>query len=331
MIKRLVILLATAGTAIGVMGSEPFDYHQVVKIIEEHDEAGLRLVPFKSIESLPVSERNLIALSAAKSLSRGEPGIYETDLLREMSEKRLITEPQVIPHLIMGLSHSNHNYVARGCLNMLQHLTRRHCGVNGWARFEGDATKDSHIIQWWVDWWQINKDKHPVFDETLEGAVRNDIFRIFNIFEKEIKPEFPELELFAPPSPLSLRLFPPLFLCEYNPREYTLPIRTFHGIDRDTLPWILITYAFQSQELSDSEEAGTPHPPENLRNRVVTCYSNIFMDSGLLVEVKVAAENDALIERVRNVLVTTGDIKKNISVEQAVPGYPPQGVGSADP
>ena len=331
MVKRLVMLLATAGTAIGVMGSEPLDYQQVVQFIEEHDSAGLRLVLFKSIESLPVSERNLIALSAAKSISRGEPGIYATDLLRKMSEKRLITEPQVIPHLIMGLSHSNHNYVARGCLNMLQHLTRRHCGVNGWARFVGDATKDGHIIQWWVDWWEINKNKHPVFDEKLERAVRNDILRISNIIEKEIKPEFSELELFYSPSPLSLRWFPPLFLHEYNPREKTLPIRTFHGVNRDTLPWILITCVFQSQEPSDSEEAGTPRPPKNLRNRVVTCYSNIVMDSGLLVEVKVAAENDALIERIRNALVTTGDIKRNISVEESGPADPSQGVGSADP
>ena len=331
MVKRLVMLLATAGTAIGVMGSEPLDYQQVVQFIEEHDSAGLRLVPFKSIESLPVSERNLIALSAAKSISRGGPGIYATDLLRKMSEKRLITEPQVIPHLIMGLSHSNHNYVARGCLNMLQHLTRRHCGVNGWARFVGDATKDGHIIQWWVDWWEINKNKHPVFDEKLERAVRNDILRISNIIEKEIKPEFSDLELFYSPSPLSLRWFPPLFLHEYNPREKTLPIQTFHGVNRDTLPWILITCVFQSQEPSDSEEAGTPRPPKNLRNRVVTCYSNIVMDSGLLVEVKVAAENDALIERIRNALVTTGDIKRNISVEESGPADPPQGVGSADP
>jgi len=40
MVKRLVMLLATAGTAIGVMGSEPLDYQQVVQFIEEHCSVG---------------------------------------------------------------------------------------------------------------------------------------------------------------------------------------------------------------------------------------------------------------------------------------------------
>ena len=307
---------------------------QVLRLFEERDLLALQRLRNAEVEALAASERNAVALAAAKALTlapyaralggqsphrrftqpeaRDSPAEAEcrrqwginmraAELLRHLAERRLIGEARVLPHLIGALDHPDRQFVGRDSFYALQHLTRRSSGAAYWGRGVPDAARHRKITRWWREWWEKNRSQRPVFDPELEAAARGEVFRLSRLIETRVKPQFPELALFQAPEELPLRWQGPLFYVEYNPALSAVPVGP--GLDPKRLPWVLVSCRFRTEELPDREPRDPePAPPARLRGSVRSCYSRVPPGSDLVVEVKVASGDPALVSAVQSAL-----------------------------
>lgn len=302
----------------------------VVKAFEERNLAEIQGIRPRSSEGFSLKERNEVALAAAKSLSIkeyigaiGTDSIYRhftkphkqdspqeaecrrqlginwsaASLLQHLAEERMIDDPKVVPYLIDALDHPDRYRVGQKCFYALTALTRQESGDIYWARLVPDAKQHAEICRWWKDWWKQNKEKHPIFDAELETLARKRVLQLTRIVAENLRPRFPELNLFQVPETLPLRWQRPLFYVEYDPSTWSLPLDFFNGITRKRLPWILVSCRFQSAGLQDTWAIEEKlQPTGKLRDRMKTCYSETLQGSDLLVEVMVASENETLMK-----------------------------------
>jgi len=299
-------------------------------LFEQRDLLALQRLPAAEVEHLSPSERNAVALAAAQALTikgyaralggqspnrrftqpeaRDSPAEAEcrrqwginmrsAELLRGLAEKRLIDEALVLPHLIEALEHPDRHFVGRDSFYALQHLTRRSSGEDYWGRGVPDGASHRRINRWWREWWERNQLKRPVFDLELEAAARREVLRLSRIIDDRLKPTFPELALFEVPDELALRWQRPLFHVEYDPGEGAVPVGP--GVLPERLPWVLVSCQFRTEELPRRPGAPEPQPPPRLRGCVRTCYSRVLLNSDLVVEVKLASSNPALMTALR--------------------------------
>jgi hypothetical protein len=166
------------------------------------------------IQQLPPAERNRIAVAAARELSLTTNGqtitaetvdvlpfrpaktdtpaestlreLYSRDfsatqLLRDMENLRLITDPRVIKPLIdmLDMPGTKTSIPLEACQVLCQVTRREYDNLDRPFRSE----RREEFVQWWKDWWAKNHDRHPVYDDELQkrvvarvAAIRNQIF-----------------------------------------------------------------------------------------------------------------------------------------------------------
>jgi len=127
--------------------------------------------PAVKSQPLTAAQRNQIAVTAVGSL-----------WLRTTNERLRDTEnPRLIAPLINILDDPDvPTYVRDQAAQVLCRLTRREYTE---LYQYSDGEKHAQFVRWWRDWWEKNKDKHPVFDDELKRvitarvtAIRNQIF-----------------------------------------------------------------------------------------------------------------------------------------------------------
>ncbi|HEV2329751.1 MAG TPA: hypothetical protein VGY56_13295 [Verrucomicrobiae bacterium] len=149
------------------------------------------------VDSLTPEQCNQIAIIATKSLvatnetSGANSAQYDAlMLLQALNDHRLIQTPEVIPYLIDRLSvttREDPNFINYDLLYLLNNLTGRNVGFDS----HGDVTNQLAIADWWKNWWQENKDLHPLYDKQLEAILRNEIFATdAKITEAKPTPDF---------------------------------------------------------------------------------------------------------------------------------------------
>jgi hypothetical protein len=335
-----------------VVTEEKLDFRVIVKMFADRDLTSIQSIRPQSIEDLALDQRNQVALAAAKSLSVkkyieaiGDDSIYkhftkpstqespaETEcrkqlginrssasLLQHLAEKRMINDPGILPYLIEALDHPDRHWVGQKCFYALKYLTRQESGDIYWARLVSDEKKHAEIHKWWQDWWQRNREKHPIFDADLETLARREVLRLARSIDENLKPRFPELKLFQVPETLPLRWQRPLFYVEYDPGNWSLLPNSFDGINSKRLPWILISCRFQSKGLKDTwAREDKLQPTERLRDRMKTCYSKTIQGSDLLVEIMAASENETLMKAMDSAFDQTPDTQ-NRGARDGVP------------
>jgi len=318
--------------------AHPVDWRRVVRMFRDRDLTQIQALRPRSIEGLPLDQRNCIALEAARSLSIaeyigaiGDDTLWEhfarpqaedspaeaecrrqwginmsaAELLRHLAENRLIDDPRVVPYLIEGMSHPDRFSVGQKCFYALAYLTRHKSGEVYWARLVEDRERQEEITSWWRDWWPRHQGKHPVFDLEVEGRARAEVLRVARAIEMQVKPCHPELWLFSIPEVLALRWSSRFFQIEYNPRLYALV--TPLTVDRDDLPWVHISSRLQTQDLSGTlwSEAEAPTPPVELRGQEIVVYSRVLDGTDIVVEVLAASMNEGLIRDLNAALADT--------------------------
>jgi len=343
--KTLVISLIASILLIKCSTAEEKHSKNVnLKAWSDRDLKAIQNISLHAIMGLTLAERNEVALAAAKSLSIkeyigviGKNSIFKhftkppaqdspeeaecrrqlginmsaAELLRHLSEMKMIDDPAVLPYLIDALDHPARSFVGQRCFYALTYLTRQRTGDIYWARLVDDPEKHAAIRKWWIDWFDKNKESHPIFDRNLEEKARSEVLRLSGIIEKELKPNFQELALFQSPPTLPLRWQRPLFYIEYNPGNWSLAIDTFKGIDRKRLPWILITCRFDSQGQMDTwEQEERVQPPENLKKNITRCYFGRIAGSSLLIEVLAASPDESMIKQIQAVLKIDKDTQQ---------------------
>lgn len=329
------LALVLAGIACQSRAGEP-PAERILQAFRERDLIALQAVVSGDIERLGPGDRNRVALAASQALalepyheaigtnalhryftkppSEDTPAETEcrrqwginmaaAEILRSLAEKRLITDPRVLPGLIGGLDHRDRTWVGQKCFYALKSLTRRTTGEAYWGRLAPDGATHAETVRWWQEWWRAQAGKHPVFDAALEATARDEVLRLARLIGANVKPVFPEMRLFEVPTALPLRWQIPLFLVEYDPANWSLPADAFGRSGSEDLPWILIACRFQREGLKDAWTAEEGHRPRaELRDRVTTCYSRVIPDSDLRVEVKAASRNEALVAAIRAAL-----------------------------
>ena len=295
-----------------------------VKLFEARDLDGLQKLRPQSLEGLPLDQRNRVALAAAKSLGieeylgaikrdeipkhftkppaqdspaeaecRKQWGINTAaaELLQHLAGKRLVNDSRLLPHLIAGLDHPDRFWVGQKCYYALGSLARHESGSVYWSRMVEDPKQHAEIVSWWKNWWDRNKDRHPVFDEEVEKRAREEVLRLARVIEEKVKPGRRELALFTAPRELPLRWQVPFFDVNYSPALLATPPLK---VARDRLPWLDISCRFQSADLPPAAEA--PSPPPELKGREEAVYSKVLDGTDLIVEVLAASKDSALIK-----------------------------------
>jgi hypothetical protein len=171
------------------------------------------------IKNLPPACRNEVALLAAHNLSLGkyrqglsDKEIWPTltggtrpelnrqwginnvaaNILRELSEHRLTTERKVLPFLIEALAYPDSGF-RRQAYHSLYYLTKRRVGDDVWGRGIIDAAREPGFRAWWLDWWQANKDRNPIYTAEVETKVKKRVEEIYRKMDAELAPKFNEL------------------------------------------------------------------------------------------------------------------------------------------
>ena len=334
--KAFIVTIIVSAMLTGYSKAEEMiNANAVVKAFANRDLKLIQNLRPQEIEKLPLKERNAVALAAAKSLPikdyievigtnsihkcftkppvqdspkeaecRRQWGINMSaaELLRHLSEKRMVDDPSLLPYLIEALDHPDRSFVGQKCFNALTYLTRHTSGNVYWARLVEDEKKHEEISSWWTRWLENNKDKHPVFDTKIEQQARMEFMRLAEQIENELKPLYPSLSMFSAPKDLPLLWSSHLFHVEYNPRCYALGPST---VDHDELPWIHIRCELLSKELSPGAawaKKEIPTPPVELKNLKETVYSEVLPKTDILIEVLVASTDEQLIKDLRSAL-----------------------------
>lgn len=336
LVRQLTLMFAVLVLTSVVRSQEPERLTVILQAFEQRDGLFISRLHIREMEALPLEARNQVALAAARSLSIKEyldrvrdtpsgldltiPGNEDSPekaeyrrqwginrsaagILRDLSEKRLINDPRVLPLLIDALEHPE-RAVAGPCYQALEDLTRHPCDDKHWTRGEWDQARHARIVTWWREWWKQNKDRHPVFDLDLEERARSQVLRLSQIVEREIKPQYAELNMFRTPE-LPLRWQTPIFFIDYNPQMWSLTIGQFPtSVRTRMLPRILISCRFQSTELN-AVPSGTEldrMTPDNLKDKVEMCFARELPGTDVILEVKAAAHRPELIEDLKVIL-----------------------------
>ena len=335
-------VLATALMADCAHADKTISASAVVEMFEQRDLKRVQRTSLKAVGWLPLEERNEAALAAAKSLSIkkytgaiGKNSIHKhftkppgqdspaeaecrrqwginmsaAELLRHLSEQRMINDPRVLPYLIAALDHPDRGSVGQPCFYALRHLTYHESGDAYWAQLGGDAKRHVEVLSWWKEWWKKNRQKHPIFDRNVEERSRALVLDLAKRIDAELKPKYPQLAEFSVPKQLRLCGPPsPLFDIEYNPR--LLANVHPHGLDRDDLPWLYIACELKTPDLTEPPGWRRQYerlPPRGLRSHLKKVYSFEVDGTDIIVSVRVASRQNELIKDIERVLKVADD------------------------
>ncbi len=216
-------LAALGGAGAGPAPDADREFAVIQKLFAARDLIGLqRLMLFEGgrrIEKLPTAVRNRVALLAAQNLEirsylqgieygdfhallrdPAHPDINRqwgintvaSDILRQLSEKRLITERRIIPYLLETLDYPTVE-LKRSAYYTLRFLTGRAVGEDVWGHGVSDAVKEPVYRTWWRQWWQANKDRHPLYTEALQRKVQRRVEAIYADVQARVAPQIAEM------------------------------------------------------------------------------------------------------------------------------------------
>jgi hypothetical protein len=181
-----------------------------MKLVEKKDFYGAENLYWKENGAFAQEQRNAVFVSAAESLvmANGTPtnkagtylNAFDGGALSFMNSMVAyydyvtlsngttyndcgITTAKAIPYLIEGLKvvgTGDPRFIdqySQIIIQILGKLTRRNTGyVNGYGHFF--ERNHEAVIKWWQEWWQENKERHPVFDANLEIILRDAVLKI---------------------------------------------------------------------------------------------------------------------------------------------------------
>jgi hypothetical protein len=294
-----------------------------------------------TMDALSPSERDEIAMIAAERLSLGDIGkgttaadwkaeflnLPENAMLRERwsenrhagellsyaSEKQYITDASVIPYLIDAVDHPDTSCVGN-VFGALARLTRHRTGYRGVAQ---SGKMDDAAEVWWRDWWEANRNKHPVFDLDLEKRTKTEWLRVSTLIESSMAGEFAvfgayhvgKMETAAVAGDSS-----PLFDLCYEPCLFA-NMWWGAGPRPDDNLWISVSAGFCSCDLPESQRgwAREESKPRAVKLPVGTIYNRVLPGTDVAIRVRVATDSEAIVSALTKALqshgMTDSDIK----------------------
>jgi hypothetical protein len=106
-------------------------------------------------------------------------------LLRDMANRRQISDPGVIEPLIIMLDYPGTETLIRDeAAQILCQITGREC-ANLYQYSTGE--KHEQLVRWWWDWWAKNKNGHPMFGDDLKQAIADRVSAIQKQIILEVK------------------------------------------------------------------------------------------------------------------------------------------------
>ncbi len=307
-----------------------------VHMFEGRNLTHMAKIRLEDIKSLPLEERNRVAVAAAKCISiKGVTGVdnerrylqqypeklspEETEyrrkqwerglnscsagFIRRLAEKRLINDSRILPYLIEGLDHPEGSWIPDYCLGSLQDLTHHSSGQYYSGSFRDNKERRLEVSTWWQHWWEKNKNNHPVFDSELENRARAEVMELAQLIDTKLKGRFPELEFFKVPETLPLQWGISVLRIDYSPSNWSLP--PFHSglVKRELLPWILISCRFRSEDLPIyGPYRDKLEPTPEFLQHARTLYSNVLEGSDLIIEVRAASKDQKLMAEMELIL-----------------------------
>lgn len=268
---------------------------------------------------------NSMALDVAKELYDPNPNdsSMRARALYGLSREGLITDPQIIPHLIKALktTRGRNTYgIRKDMAGALSFMTARMMGMVCWSApdysLEPDTKEFDQVVSWWEGWWDSNKDKHPVFDRIQYGKIRVACCEIEGVIQKELGPKHPELALFTAETnrPFGTK-FGRMFEHQYEPYYISRPIyfpsngapqigkNGSMPIPYNELPWLEVASRFEYPEMqTEWERMKAKQPPKHLQGFLTSVYSNKVEGTDIYIEVRVASPNKDFIDDLRKAL-----------------------------
>ena len=297
----------------------PAEFASITNSLATMDNVGMVYLPRTSFTPDSDQQRqiNLLALDVAKEMARmgkdtnlipanRNKTLYTvSQVLVQLAQRDLLTEPKVIPYLIEDLKHTSEGMGHGSSLPALCMMTRRMWGVVGYGGGEyslvDNPTNLERIIAWWDGWWKNNEHKHPVYDREIEQQVQHEFLQMEQTIEKKVKPQFPVLKWFTAETNLphisGLYGLSTLNEVRYSPseREDLLP--------REANVWLEIAARFQYPEMpTKALSYHVTHPPFALENLITKVASRPIKDSDIVIEVKVATPDEALVGALKKAL-----------------------------
>jgi len=268
------------------------------------------------LDQAPQTELNRMALTNAEKLSDSneQTSYAAAENLRRLCYDGMVTDPAVIPHLIHRLplrAGPLNDSISVNCTKSLAMMTRRMVGAIcsgpdlGFYE-EAGATNRTRLVEWWKNWWEANKSKHPVYCNEVDQRVRAAYTNTMGIIESGLKPKFRELALFSSKDSYlgpSSRVEPAFCLSQLYEYQYE-PYRNSMWSGGNSI-WLEVACRFQDPELPT--KWGEYHnrdgqPPKSLSPLVTVVASNNVPDTEIYVEVKVACTNQQLVTALREAL-----------------------------
>jgi hypothetical protein len=232
----------------------------------------------------------------------------------------LITDARIIPCLLTGIKARpyRNSVISNSSLKTLALMTRRMPGAYAWSSDfdnKADTRKRKEIVAWWEDWWERNRDKHPVYDPEVDSIIWSAFLSVQDAIEEKVKPAHPELSLFhAQKNIRRLRPAMPLtqiYEYQYEPDMHSIPILygatngAIHAVGFNDLPWLEVACRFEDPEFPNRyEELRTKDrkPPERLTSMLTSVYSNHIAGTAIYLEVRVASPNKDLVRDLQTAL-----------------------------
>ncbi|WP_160164609.1 sister chromatid cohesion protein PDS5 [Pedosphaera parvula] len=135
------------------------------------------------------------------------------ELLRDLENEHLISDPRVIEPLINMLEYPGvHTAIRSEAAQTLNQLTARTFGSDGgdsWNLSEANKAQISQARQWWIR----NRDHHPVFDAEVETLIKTRIATIQVQLRRDLT-NYPELNRTLRPADLRITHSDPVTLVD---------------------------------------------------------------------------------------------------------------------
>jgi len=303
-----------------------------------HDLLGMQAVHLKDFTGLSPGQVNEIAVLAARRLGiahllkgvkfddfhaflrTDRPGVGQirrqwginmacAEILRQLSEKRLIADPSVIPHMIQALDHPARSFVGQKAFYALTYLTRRRSGRTYWARLPDDPKTRAAISKWWADWWARNRDKSPIFSVALEERLQKRVSEIARRIETQVKPRFPgELQEYSAEG-IRYSHSQPAFNFIFD-ADMSLPLGALDDPpvprpEPDTLLWLQVRARFVTPCLPpevDQWAVRDVAPPARAAGGLKVLFESPVEGTDLVLQVRLFTPNRQLEKAVRTAL-----------------------------